>query len=59
MESVTLKQRSTHWRDRAVGWHLWAGTATCPTCGKAYRTTLAGTRESAESYNGDCEDCDN
>lgn len=58
MENVTLVKRSTDWKDRAAGWHKWKGIATCPTCGKRYSTTLSGTREAAENFNGECEACD-
>ena len=58
MENVTLIRSSTDWKDKAVGWHHWRGTNTCPTCGKKFADKLSGTRKAAEEFVGECPECE-
>lgn len=58
MENVTLKTKSTDWKDKAAGWHTWRGVNTCPVCGVKFNDAVSGTREQADRFVGECPKCD-
>lgn len=57
MTHIVLVKKSTHWKDKAVGYHKWQGVVKCSDCNKEAKATIWGTRDSALAYSGPCDKC--